>query len=109
MEESINIALDVIVYLTTGVLTSWYFYHFKRKALPGGFWGGVVIGIIGAVMVAWVFGTWFIELLSWLMNPKKIWGEIFLRVNLIAAILGAIIFVSILNRINHDHERPHSK
>ena len=105
MIDVINTGLDVVVYLATGAVISWYFFKFKRKALAGGYWGGFVIAIVGSVMIAWIFGTWFIELVSWLMNPKQFWGDITLRVNLIAAILGAYLFVAILNRINHDKDR----
>jgi len=105
MEQFVNVALDLLVYFLTGVVISWYYYSVKGKALPGGFWGGTVIGIIGAVILTWLFGTWFIELLSWLMNPKQIYEDVYLRVNLIAAILGALLFVATLNRINHDQDR----
>ena len=95
----------MILFGLTGGLASWYYYHRKRKELLGGFWGGAAVGVLGAIIITFVSHTWFIELLNWMMHPKKIFGGIQLRVNLLTAGAGAFLFVYIMNRINHDKVR----
>ncbi len=106
--EYIHIPLDILVNVLAGMLASWYYYQKKRRELLGGFWGGAIIGTIGAVLIQMLtsFEQWFLRLVNWLMKPSI--GEFLLfRVNLISTIVGAFIFVYILNRINHDRERKY--
>ena len=101
----INTLLDIIVCGLTGGLASYYYFQRKKRDLLGGFWGGAVIGMLGAVIITYFSGTWFIQLLTWLMSPKDLGANIKIRVNLLAAVIGAFLFVYILNRINHDRGR----
>lgn len=108
--ESLAIVLrqlaDFVVYGISGLAAAYYYYNYKKKELPGGFWGAAVVAIIGAVLVTMLAGleAWFIRLVSWLMQPK--FGDVLLvRVNLITAIIGAFLFVYILNRINQNRTR----
>jgi hypothetical protein len=106
MELYPNIFFDLLVYFITGLIIAYYYYHFRRKDLLGGFWGGVAIGTLGAVLISVLtsFDSWFIRSVTWLMQPKI--GDRFLfRVNLITAVFGAILFIYILNRINHNKDR----
>lgn len=105
MEKYVSLILDVIVYVLAGALASWYYFHRRRKDLLGGFWGGAVIGTVGSVIIAFFAGTWFIEVVTGLMNPKPLFEGVYVRVNLITALIGAFAFVYILNRINHDRSR----
>lgn len=105
MIDILNTILDSIVFIVIGALASYYYYHRKRRALLGGFWGGAVIGILGAVIITVFSGTWFINLLTWLMKSKEIAGGVMVRVNLLSAFFGSFLFVYILNRINHDRPR----
>jgi len=98
--------LALVVYAASGFAASYYFFVFKRKDLLGGFWGGAVIGLVGAVIISWVTSqdAWFTRLVYWLMIPK--FGDTFqIPVNLIASFLGGVLFVAILNRINHNKDR----
>lgn len=101
-----NVLSDMLVYLLAGMIAAYYYYEHRKRALLGGFWGGVLIGWVGAVLISMLAGleAWFIRIITWLMQPKI--GEILLfRVNLITAIIGSFLFVYILNRINHDRGR----
>ncbi len=105
-QEFYHIILGLLVYVGIGVLVSWFYYYYRRKALLGGFLGGIFIGGVGAVIVTW-FATiydWFATAVVWLMIPK-INGEFYFRVNIITAVIGAFLFISILNRINHNRDR----
>ncbi len=106
LQELYHIILDLLVYTILGACAAWYYYYYKGKALPGGFWGGLSIGAVGAVMVTLVSNIydWFTRSVIWLMIPK-ISGDFHFRVNIIAALIGAFLFVSILNRINHNSDR----
>ncbi len=101
-----NVLSDMLVYFLAGLIAAYYYYEHRKRSLLGGFWGGAVIGWVGAVLISMLAGleAWFIRLVTWLMQPK--FGETLLfRVNMITAIIGAFVFVYILNRINHDRER----
>ncbi len=104
--QFLEILLDLAVYLLAGIASSYYFYEKKRRDLLGGFWGGAFIGTIGAVLISMLTGieAWFIRFATWLMQPK-IGDDLVVRVNLITALLGGLLFVFILNKINHDRER----
>ena len=107
MEEFLRLSLDTLVYAAAGLVAAYIYYVRKRRDLLGGFWGAAAIGTIGAVLIvklATIFDHWFYRLVVFLMQPKWSDTTIF-RVNLIAAVAGAFIFLYILNRINHDKER----
>ena len=101
MIEFIRIFIDFAVYLFVGTLASW-FYLKRNKKILGGIWGGLIIGTLGAVSVAFVaaFQGWFNFLIEWLITPK--FNGVFLtRVNLLAAILGAFLFIQIWLEIHN--------
>ncbi|MBL8021564.1 MAG: hypothetical protein JNM27_17975 [Leptospirales bacterium] len=100
-----EIIIALIVYAASGIAASYYFFVVKRKDLLGGFWGGAVIGLVGAVLVTVITSqdAWFIRLISWLMIPRI--GDFQIPVNLIASVIGGLLFVAILNRINHSKDR----
>ncbi len=106
MEDFARLVLDLIVYVIVGGIASWVYYGYKKKALIGGFFGGAFIATVGAIVVTLLstIYDWFSNLVIWLMIPK-INGEFYFRVNLITATLGALLFVSILNRINQKRDR----
>lgn len=104
--QILELFMDLFIYILAGMAASWFYFAKKRRELLGGFWGGTVIGTIGAVMISMLtaINGWFIELVTWLMKPK-FGSDLIFRVNLIAAVAGSFIFVYILNRINHNRER----
>ena len=104
--QILELILDFIVYVMVGAAASYYYYGIRKKEILGGFWVGVAIGTAGAVIIGVLTGidAWFIRLINWLMQPK-FGDQFFFRVNLIAALIGSLFFVYILNRINHDRDR----
>ena len=107
MEKFFSLFLDMIVYVLAGAFASWFYFVRRRRDLLGGFWGGLVIGTVGSVIIAYFAGTWFIEIVTGLMSPKQLpfFEGVSVRVNLITALFGSFLFVYILNRINHDRGR----
>lgn len=101
-----DVVFDFMVYGVAGAGAAYFYFSYKKKELLGGFWGGMVIGTIGAILTSMITGidAWFIKVVAWLMQPK--WDEVLLvRVNLITAAVGAFLFVYVLNRINHNRDR----
>ena len=98
-----HIALELVVYICIGSLVAWLYHRFGKKSLPGKFWVGAFVGTAGAVLVALLASMrdWFTSLMIWLMVPK-INGDLYFRINLLAAFMGAILFVYILRRISHN-------
>ncbi|MCB1165749.1 MAG: hypothetical protein KDK37_02150 [Leptospiraceae bacterium] len=93
-----------------GLAAAYYYYFRLNRDLLGGFWGATLIGTVGAILIGVITSpeVWFSRVIAWLMKPS--WGDDILltRVNLIAALIGAFLFLYILNRINHDKERRRS-
>lgn len=96
--------LEILVYAIISFLSAWYFFVYKRKALPGKLIGSWIIAFIGAVFFTLLSGAWFIQVVNWLMSPK-FGDDFFIRVNLITAMIGAMTFLWIYNYVNHDRER----
>ncbi|MFN3604322.1 MAG: hypothetical protein ACK4UJ_06410 [Leptonema sp. (in: bacteria)] len=102
--EVIRFIIELFFYLMIAYGNAWYFYNYKKKALPGRFLGSLLIAFIGAIILSLISGPWFISFTNWLMTPK--FGENFIvRVNLITAFLGSFIFLWFYNYINHDKTR----
>ncbi len=104
--KAFEVIVDLLVYAAVGAAVAWYFYYYRRRELIGGFWAAMVLAAIGAVVFTTLatINSWFLHLVYWLMVPKYEETLLF-RVNLITAVIGAVVFVYILNRINHDRER----
>lgn len=97
---------EFFVYAVSGLAAAYYFYYHKQKDLPGGFWVATLIAVIGSVLVVMLTGidSWFMRIVSWLMTPK--FDDVLLvRINIITAVLGAFLFVFILNKINQNRTR----
>ena len=79
-----HIILDLLVYTLIAALASWFYYSYRQRALIGGFWGGLLVGIVGAVIITLLsnISDWFTRLFIWLMVPK-IGGDFYFRVNII--------------------------
>ena len=106
MQGLYHIFIDLLVYAVIAGSVAWYYYYYLKRSLIGGFWIGMIIGIGGAVIVTYIstIYDWFTTLIIFLMIPK-IGGDFYFRVNIIAAIIGAFLFVYILNLINHNKSR----
>lgn len=102
--EIIRFVIEFLFYVIIAYLNAWYYFVYKRKALPGKLFGAFVIAFFGAIILSLLSGAWFISFINWLMTPK--FGENFIiRVNLITAFLGSFVVLWIYNYINHDKTR----
>ncbi len=102
--EIIRFVIEFLFYMIIAYFSAWYFFIYKRKALPGKLLGSFVIAFIGGIILSLLSGSWFISFVNWLMTPK--FGENFIiRVNLITAFLGAFGILWLYNYINHDKTR----
>ena len=95
--------LAIVIYLGIGALISMVFYNIKKKELFGGYIGGWIVGVIGALIGGFIID----KLILNRENSVKI--IIFLTedtgVNIITALLGGYLAVYILNRLGHNKER----
>ncbi len=93
--------LAIAIYLVLGALISWIFYYIKKRDLFGGYVGGLVVGVIGALIGGFVLDKLFLDLaikaLSFLVYETG--------VNIIAGLIGGYIAVYIMNRLGHNKER----
>jgi uncharacterized membrane protein YeaQ/YmgE (transglycosylase-associated protein family) len=102
--EILRYVLEILSYSLISFVIAWYFYVYKRKALPGRMIGSWIVGFIGAIIVTLFSSPWFIPLINWFMSPR-IGDNFVIRVNLITAFIGAFIFLWLFNYVNHDKER----
>lgn len=98
MESFLRYILKYAVLLIIGAGVSWYFYHFKRKAIFGRFIGGMIIALLGAIIFDLIFTLQFMKTAMVFLTTET-------HVHIPAAFLGAFIALFILNRINHDQDR----
>lgn len=103
-EEIINFLMKLMaiaIYIGLGAIVSWIYYFIKRKNLFGGYIGGMVIGVIGALIGGFILDRLLLDLtikaLNFLVYDTG--------VNIIAGFIGAYIAVYIMNRLGHDKER----
>jgi len=85
--------LAILIMVVVGTLCGLFFVKGLKKPMLGHLVGGIIIGIIGAVL-----GGFFLDKLNfifkWLLeNP--------LHVNFFAAFAGALLFVWVFSRISH--------
>lgn len=103
-EKMIELAFNLLpfaVILLTGGIVSAIFFYIKKRDLFGGFIGGTVIGILGAVLGAYVLDRLLLDI----TRKALIFLVYQTKVDIIAAFLGAWIAVYIMNRVNHDKKR----
>lgn len=93
--------LAIAIYIAVGALVSWIFYSLKRRDLFGGFIGGMVIGVIGALIGGFILDKLLlditIKILRFLVYDTG--------VNIIAVFISGYAAVYIMNKLNHDKER----
>ena len=91
--------IAIFLLLAAGVTS--IFYHLKRRALFGGYIGGLIIAIIGVVIGEFVLGRlateYIVRFFSFLIQLTG--------VNIITGFLGAYGAVYLLNKLNHNKER----
>ena len=101
MSEGLRTFLNVLkaISLNLGIaaLVTFIFYKLKNKDLFGGYIGGMIIGVIGSLIGAFLLDGALQIVIEFLQNKSG--------VNLIAAFIGAFIPLTIMNKLNHDKER----
>ena len=104
--EFYHFVLDSSAHFLMAVLASSYFYLYKKRDIPWGFWGGVVIAFFGSLIISTflALGGWFSSFLVWLLSPK-ISSDIYFRVNILSSLIGACLFLGMINWLNQDRER----
>jgi hypothetical protein len=53
--EILRYVLEILSYSLISFAIAWYFYVYKRKALPGRMIGSWIVGFIGAIIVTLFF------------------------------------------------------
>ena len=98
-----DIVIDVFVFIFFSLMISSFFYHYKRRAIPGKFWGGVFFSGIGSLIILGLFQNYIHKAVMWLMSPRI--GEIQINLNLISIFLGGYLTLFIINKLNYNRER----
>jgi uncharacterized membrane protein YeaQ/YmgE (transglycosylase-associated protein family) len=93
--------LAIIIYLGLGAIVSWIYYYVKRRDLFGGFIGGLVVGVIGALIGGFILDRLLLDIAIRVLRFLAIDAG----VNIITGLIGAYAAVYIMNRLNHDRER----
>ncbi len=96
--------LDVLFVIGISGGLSWYYYYYKRKDLLGGFWGALVVALLGSLIILSLLQDFIRSVVLWLVSPKFGIYQIS-NVNLLAVLLGGLLALYIMNRINHNKER----
>ncbi|MBP7605152.1 MAG: hypothetical protein KBA15_14590 [Spirochaetes bacterium] len=93
--------LAIVLYVALGALVSWIFYYLKRRDLLGGYIGGLVVGVIGALIGGFILDRLLLDItirvLRFLVYDTG--------VNLIAGFIGGYAALYVMNRLNHNKER----
>jgi uncharacterized membrane protein YeaQ/YmgE (transglycosylase-associated protein family) len=87
----------ILIVVALGALVSFIFYTLKRRDLFGGFIGGMVIGVIGALIGGYILNNITMIIMDFLAKNQY--------VNVISGFIGAYIAIYIMNRLNHNKER----
>ncbi len=91
----------IVLFIGLGAGVAFIFYNLKRRDLFGGYIGGLVVGVIGALIGGFVLDSIFydkiVSILEYLSRG--------VGVNLIAGFIGAYVALYIMNRLNHNRER----
>jgi uncharacterized membrane protein len=92
--------IDFLVYIVLGALISWYFFYLRRDDLFGGYLGGAVVALIGAILGAFLLQKPFNFIIDALQDGLHV-----SNVNIIAALFGGLVSVLLLTKINGGRKR----
>lgn len=98
--ELLTNLIPFAIILGIGIVVSWIFYYIRKRDIFGGFVGGTVIAILGALLGIYTdkfILDYVIKILQYLVYQ--------FNVNIIAGFIGAYIAVYITNKLNHDKKR----
>jgi len=101
-EDFLWFLAGLIIILGIGAIMSWVYYSFMRRDLFGGFVGGMVVAVVGALI-----GVYLLDPLLQVYIEKLLKFLVYNRSNIdiIAGFLGAWIALYVMNRLNHDKTR----
>lgn len=91
--------IDFFVYIILGAVISWFFFYLRRFDLFGGFLGGAVVALIGSILGAFLLQ----KPLNIIIDALQ--GGLGSNVNIIAAVIGGVVSVMLLSRINQGRRR----
>lgn len=98
--QVMKVIIDILVYLAVGAGLSWYFYYWRRRDLLGGFAGGLIIAVIGAILAMFLYQSLLKEILEFILTKMS-------NVNILVALAGGFTALYFFNRINHDRPRSY--
>ncbi len=101
LREILIIIKAIAIFIAIGASMSAIFYFIKRRDLFGGFIGGAVVGIIGALIGGFILDYLFYDITVMVLEFLSRGAG----VNIIAGFIGAYVAVYIMNKLNHDKER----
>jgi len=101
MRTLFNIVKAIVIYLSLGALVSYIFYSLKRRDLFGGYIGGLVVGVIGALIGGFILDYLFFDIVAIVMEFLSRGAG----VDIIAGFIGAYAALFIMNKLNHNRER----
>lgn len=98
--EFAKYVIDFLVYIALGAIISWFFFFLRRLDLLGGFLGGTVVALIGAILGAFLLQKPLNIAIDALQDGLHI-----SNVNIIAALVGGVVSVLLLSKINNGRKR----
>jgi len=87
----------ICIIIALGAVVSFIFWTIKRRDLFGGYIGGMVIGVIGALIGGYMLNNITMAIMDFLAKNSY--------VNVISGFIGAYVALYIMNRLNHNKER----
>lgn len=101
LDDFLRLIISIFIYLGIGAVISWVFYYWKMRDLFGGYIGGFVVAVIGALIGGFILDRLLyditVRILAFLARDAG--------VNIIAGFLGGYAAVFIMNRLTHNKER----
>ncbi len=97
IKDLLQIIYAILIVLSIGGGVTFIFYSLKKRDLFGGFIGGLVIGVIGALVGGYLLDYVVVKVLDFLTNVAD--------VNIISGFIGAYVALYVMNKLNHDKER----
>ena len=101
LRDFLLILKAIAIYLALGASVAFIFYNMKRRDLFGGYIGGFVIGVIGALIGGFILDKLFYDIMVQVLEFLSRGAG----VNIIAGFIGAYLALFIMNRLNHNKER----
>lgn len=100
MSDIAKYLIDFLVYIGLGAAISWFFFYLRRLDLFGGFLGAAVVALIGSILGAFLLQKPLKFIIDGMQNGLGI-----SNVNIIAALIGGVVSVLLLSKINNGRKR----